>query len=369
VRFWLARPALLLWAAISLGGLAFLNAWDMPTLTVVVLGAALIRNRQPGESWLPALQRTLFFAVPLGLLMLLLYVPFYRGFSSQASGFDVVSGHTTRLIHVLIFWGPFAVLLVPFVAVRLWESRGRPFTVVDALVAVLLPFVVIALWLVWAVGGEAPGNPVKDRSTGWITDVLLAAFVGAALLARSGRVYTGCNIENVAWATVCAERTALYKAVSEGEREFEAIAVVTQTGITPCGVCRQVMMEFAPDLEIIIADTAGRMHNKEHLVKELAKIDKIILGRVAREYYKKLLVLDATTGQNAFAQAETFHAAIGLDAVILSKFDSTAKGGIVIPICRQLGIPCAFLGMGEKKENLLPFTADVYLESLVDFKT
>jgi cytidine deaminase len=81
--------------------------------------------------------------------------------------------------------------------------------------------------------------------------------VGAALLARSGRVYTGCNIENVAWATVCAERTALFKAVSEGEREFDAIAVVTHTGITPCGVCRQVMMEFAPDLEIIIADTTG----------------------------------------------------------------------------------------------------------------
>ena len=81
--------------------------------------------------------------------------------------------------------------------------------------------------------------------------------VGAALLARSGRVYTGCNIENVAWATICAERTALYKAVSEGERAFEAIAVVTQTGITPCGVCRQVLMEFAPDLEIIIADTTG----------------------------------------------------------------------------------------------------------------
>lgn len=81
--------------------------------------------------------------------------------------------------------------------------------------------------------------------------------VGAALLARSGRVYTGCNIENVAWATVCAERTALYKAVSEGERAFVAIAVVTQTGITPCGVCRQVLVEFAPDLEIIIADTAG----------------------------------------------------------------------------------------------------------------
>ena len=81
--------------------------------------------------------------------------------------------------------------------------------------------------------------------------------VGAALLTRSGRVYTGCNIENVAWATVCAERTAFFKAVSEGERDFEAIAVVTHNGVTPCGVCRQVMMEFAPDLDIIIADTAG----------------------------------------------------------------------------------------------------------------
>ena len=82
--------------------------------------------------------------------------------------------------------------------------------------------------------------------------------VGAALLTTSGHVHTGCNIENVAYGpTVCAERTAIFKAVSEGERQFEVIAVATRTGITPCGVCRQVMREFAPDITILIATLGG----------------------------------------------------------------------------------------------------------------
>ena len=85
--------------------------------------------------------------------------------------------------------------------------------------------------------------------------------VGAALLGRSGKVFTGCNVENAAYPlTTCAERTAVTKAVSEGEREFEAIAVVTATGATPCGACRQILREFAgPEgkLRVIIADLDG----------------------------------------------------------------------------------------------------------------
>ena len=82
--------------------------------------------------------------------------------------------------------------------------------------------------------------------------------VGAALLGVSGLVYTGCNMENAAYGpSMCAERTAIFKAVSEGEREFEAIAVVTENGAPPCGTCRQVMMEFAPDMIVIIANTEG----------------------------------------------------------------------------------------------------------------
>jgi cytidine deaminase len=82
--------------------------------------------------------------------------------------------------------------------------------------------------------------------------------VGAALLSKSGKVYTGCNVENASYGhTVCAERTAVLKAVSEGETEFEAIAVVTKNGGSPCGACRQVLSEFAPKLTIYIADKNG----------------------------------------------------------------------------------------------------------------
>src|SRR5512137_362775 len=83
--------------------------------------------------------------------------------------------------------------------------------------------------------------------------------VGAALLGKSGKVYLGCNVENASYShTVCAERTAVLKAVSEGEAEFEAIAVVTKNGGSPCGACRQVLSEFAPDLVVYIADQQGK---------------------------------------------------------------------------------------------------------------
>ncbi len=82
--------------------------------------------------------------------------------------------------------------------------------------------------------------------------------VGAALLTRSGRVYLGANVENAVYPlTMCAERVAVFKAVSEGEREFEAIAVVTLNGGSPCGACRQVLREFAPNLIVYIADADG----------------------------------------------------------------------------------------------------------------
>jgi fused signal recognition particle receptor len=115
----------------------------------------------------------------------------------------------------------------------------------------------------------------------------------------------------------------------------------------------------------VLADTAGRMHNKAHLVRELQKIDKIIVKKIERERYKKILVIDATTGQNGFRQAEIFHEAIGVDSIILAKFDSTAKGGIVIPISRRLGIPFSLLGTGEKYTDLVPFDKDKYLDGLL----
>jgi cytidine deaminase len=90
--------------------------------------------------------------------------------------------------------------------------------------------------------------------------------VGAALLSTSGKVYTGCNVENAVYGvTICAERVALFKAVSEGEREFEALAVVTSNGGSPCGACRQVLAEFGPDIRVLIAST------EQHLLRLVAE--------------------------------------------------------------------------------------------------
>jgi len=105
--------------------------------------------------------------------------------------------------------------------------------------------------------------------------------VGAALLGRSGRVFTGCNVENAAYPLcTCAERVAVAKAVSEGEREFEAIAVVTATGAAPCGACRQILREFAgPEalLRVIIADLAGsaRIFTLDQLLPESFTRDQL----------------------------------------------------------------------------------------------
>jgi fused signal recognition particle receptor len=115
---------------------------------------------------------------------------------------------------------------------------------------------------------------------------------------------------------------------------------------------------------LVIADTAGRLHNKDALVKELGKIDKIAKARVPASAYQKVLVLDATTGQNSLAQAEVFHAAVGIDSIVLSKCDSTAKGGMIVPICRELGIPFSYMGVGEKLDDLEVFDPDDYLDSL-----
>jgi cytidine deaminase len=90
--------------------------------------------------------------------------------------------------------------------------------------------------------------------------------VGAALLARSGRIYEGANVENAAYpTTMCAERIAAFRAVSEGEREFDAILVVTDNGGAPCGACRQVLSEFGSDVLVIVADTAGKIHLRASL--------------------------------------------------------------------------------------------------------
>ena len=112
---------------------------------------------------------------------------------------------------------------------------------------------------------------------------------------------------------------------------------------------------------LVLADTAGRLHNKEHLVNELKKIDRIASSKADAGCYKKLLVLDATTGQNAVRQAEVFHEAVGVDALVLTKYDSTAKGGEVVTIGKELHIPVAFVCTGEHYEDISIMDRERYM--------
>lgn len=124
----------------------------------------------------------------------------------------------------------------------------------------------------------------------------------------------------------------------------------------------------ARNCDVIIIDTAGRLHNKKNLMDELNKISRVIERELPDASKEILLVLDATTGQNAVNQAKDFKEAAGITGIVLTKLDGTAKGGVVLAINNELDVPVKFVGVGEKIEDLQPFDADAFASALFDAK-
>ena len=123
----------------------------------------------------------------------------------------------------------------------------------------------------------------------------------------------------------------------------------------------------ARNTDVIICDTAGRLHNKKHLMDELAKIGRVIDRELPDADKEYLLVLDATTGQNAVNQAEQFSKATGITGIVLTKLDGTAKGGVVLAIKNGLGIPVKYIGVGEQIDDLQEFVPEDFAKALFDF--
>jgi fused signal recognition particle receptor len=117
--------------------------------------------------------------------------------------------------------------------------------------------------------------------------------------------------------------------------------------------------------DLVLIDTAGRLHTKVNLMEELKKIKRTVAKQLTGAPHETLLVLDATTGQNALSQAKLFNDAIGISGLVLTKLDGTAKGGIVIGICSSLNIPLQYIGIGEQIEDLRPFDAKQFIEALL----
>lgn len=121
----------------------------------------------------------------------------------------------------------------------------------------------------------------------------------------------------------------------------------------------------AKGTDVVLVDTAGRLHVKENLMNELKKMDRVVTREFPEAQFLKLLVLDATTGQNAVNQARVFDEAVELDGIVLTKLDGTAKGGFVFSLCGELGIPVVFAGVGEKLDDLVPFDAEEFVEGFI----
>jgi fused signal recognition particle receptor len=121
----------------------------------------------------------------------------------------------------------------------------------------------------------------------------------------------------------------------------------------------------AKGCDVVLVDTAGRLHNKQNLMNELNKISRVIDREAPDAARETLLVLDATTGQNGLIQAKQFQESAGVTGIVLTKLDGSAKGGIVIAIAREMGLPVKYVGLGEGIDDLRPFDAQSYVEALL----
>ncbi len=151
-----------------------------------------------------------------------------------------------------------------------------------------------------------------------------------------------------------------------GERN-QVPVIAQKTGADSAAVIFDAIQSAtAKKVDVLIADTAGRLHTQANLMEELKKVKRVIQKVNANAPHEVMLVLDAGTGQNALSQAQQFHEAVDLTGLTLTKLDGTAKGGIVFALAEQLGIPVRFIGVGEAIDDLRPFQADEFAEALFD---
>ena len=136
-------------------------------------------------------------------------------------------------------------------------------------------------------------------------------------------------------------------------------------GADPGAVLFSLAAAKARGVDVVLCDTAGRLHNKVNLMNELSKLRKIIDRELPDAAKETLLVLDATTGQNGLQQAKVFRETAGLTGIILTKLDGTAKGGICVAIAQELGVPVKYVGLGEGIDDLQPFNAEEYVKALI----
>lgn len=160
-------------------------------------------------------------------------------------------------------------------------------------------------------------------------------------------------------------RAAAIEQLTEWAHRANVGIIAQKEGSDPAAVIYDaVTAAKARDVDVLLCDTAGRLHNKKNLMEELKKIDRVIEREYPEAYRETLVVLDGTTGQNALAQAKEFNEVADITGIVLTKLDGTAKGGIAIAIQSELGIPVKYIGIGEKIDDLQKFNPDDFINAL-----
>ncbi|MBQ4069038.1 MAG: signal recognition particle-docking protein FtsY [Lachnospiraceae bacterium] len=164
-------------------------------------------------------------------------------------------------------------------------------------------------------------------------------------------------------------RAAAIEQLTEWSNRAGVDIISQQEGSDPAAVIYDAISAAkARKADVLLCDTAGRLHNKKNLMEELKKIDRIIEKEYSDAYRENLVVLDGTTGQNALVQAKQFMEATNITGIILTKLDGTAKGGIAVAIQSELGIPVKYVGVGEQIDDLQKFDADAFVDALFNEK-
>ena len=240
--------------------------------------------------------------------------------------------------------------------------------------------------LVEEVREEAIGNKIKDEA--FVTDLLkdiledilneapvpeltypcVIMFVGVNGVGKTTTIGKVANwfVKQKKSVTIAAADTFRAAAIDQLEvwaNRAKVRIVKHEDGSDPSAVIFDAVSSAkARGTDVVLVDTAGRLHVKENLMKELQKMDRVVTREYPEARFLKYLVLDATTGQNAASQAKVFDEAVDLDGIVLTKLDGTAKGGFVFSLCGELKVPVVFAGVGEKIDDLERFDAEQFVE-------
>jgi fused signal recognition particle receptor len=209
----------------------------------------------------------------------------------------------------------------------------------------------------------------KIETTGRPSVWLIAGVNGSGKTTSIGKLSHRMAAEGrrVMLAAADTYRAAAIEQLELWARRTNAAFTGSQPGADPASVAYDaVSAAQAQGVDILLIDTAGRLHTQKHLRDELVKVRSTIAKKLPGSPHFTLLVLDATTGQNALSQARLFSEAVPVNGIILTKLDGTAKGGMVLAIAQELGIPVAFIGIGEGMQDLRPFDPKQFVESLME---